>query len=208
MRYLPRRPNAMIINELDYAMQFTTKNLQGVNCLAFQCFLRQGMLRTMAVILASFNVLLLPACSIKQDVHPVNADILSARANRIALIRNDAVRFAEFNNVVAQSLERCGFIVETLPQGTNYDSLPLAMTYTANWSWDIDLYMSYARLEVFQAGKKIGDGVYDATGGGGLIFSKFIKANEKVDQLVYGIFPTRAPIVVPAAKSAYKPTTP
>jgi len=186
----------------------TSKNIKAANYLVAQSFLRRSMPRAIVVILMSFNVLILSACSIKQEVHSVNADIVSAGAQSIALIRNDSVRFTEFHNSVAQSLQRCGFIVETLAQGTNYESLPLAMTYTANWSWDMDLYLSYARLEVYQFGKKIGDGVYDSTGGGGLIFSKFIKANEKVDQLVYGIFPTRAPIVAPAAKSAYKPTTP
>ncbi|MDA0214870.1 MAG: Sbal_3080 family lipoprotein [Planctomycetota bacterium] len=166
------------------------------------------MSRVAIVILASFNVLFLPACTITQEVHAVNADIVSACANKITLIRNDAVRFATFNNAVAESLERCGFIVETLPQGTNYNSLPLAMTYTANWSWDMDLYMSYARLEVFHLGKKIGDGVYDATHGGGRVISKFIKADKKVDELVYEMFPSRAPKVGTASKSASTPPTP
>lgn len=189
-------------------MQSTSKNLKSEKILVGRSVLLCSMLRAIVVILGSFNVLFLPACTITKEVHAVNADVVSTCANKITLIRNDTVRFASFNNAVAQSLERCGFRVETLPQGSSFDSLPLAMTYTANWSWDLDLYMSYVRLEVFHLGKKIGDAVYDATHGGGHVFSKFIQADKKVDELVYEMFPSRAPTAGTAGKRNSTPSTP
>jgi hypothetical protein len=82
----------------------------------------------------------------------------------------------------------------------------LVITYTANWSWDLDLYLSYAKIDLYRAGKPIADATYDATWGG-MHLGKFVKADEKVDSLVYAMFPGRAPVppVPPAAGTSGAP---
>ena len=65
---------------------------------------------------------------------------------------------------------------------------PLLTTYTANWRWDLALYMAYAELTVFRDGNEIGKATYDALMGGGRM-DKFIKADEKVRELVSQLFP-------------------
>lgn len=134
----------------------------------------------------------LPGCTIKQVATPVAKDVLVTKPLKIVLVQNTAVRMSGFHGEVERALTRRGFTVETKPMGTEVAQFPLAMTYTANWSWDMDLYMSYAQLDVFRKGAKAGDAVYDSRGGG-LHAAKFIDADRKVDELVGEIFPGLAP---------------
>ena len=52
------------------------------------------------------------------------------------------------------------------------------------------LYMAYAEIRVYRDGVKKGEAIYDATGGGGLP-SKWIKAEEKIKELVNLLFPNK-----------------
>ncbi len=134
----------------------------------------------------------LPACTIKQVATPVAKDVLVTKPLRITLVQNTAVRMSGFHGELERALVRRGFAVETKPMGTEVAQFSLAMTYTANWSWDMDLYMSYAQLDVFRKGVKSGDAVYDSRGGS-FHAAKFIDADRKVDELVGEIFPGLAP---------------
>jgi hypothetical protein len=134
----------------------------------------------------------LPACTIKQVATPVAKDVLATKPLAIVLVQNTAVRMSGFHGELERALTRRGFAVETKPMGADLSQFPLAMTYTANWSWDMDLYMSYAQLDVFRKGVKAGDAVYDSRGGS-FHAAKFIDADRKVDELVGEVFPGLAP---------------
>lgn len=60
-------------------------------------------------------------------------------------------------------------------------------TYTANWRWDLALYMAFADLRIFTNGKQAGQATYDSLSGGANM-SKFIKADEKIGELVDQLF--------------------
>jgi hypothetical protein len=140
---------------------------------------------------------------LKQTVNPAPADLQSHASEKIAIIENPLVRMSGFDDAIQRSLERCGFTVEMLPKDTAKDARPLVITYTAKWSWDLDLYLSYAKIDLYRTGKPIADATYDATWGG-MHLGKFVKAHEKVDSLVYAMFPGRAP-VLPAAGTSGAP---
>ena len=57
------------------------------------------------------------------------------------------------------------------------------LTYTARWTWDLALYMSYAEIKVFKNGKLDGEAMYDSTRGGANM-SKFIDSEPKIRELV------------------------
>jgi len=129
--------------------------------------------------------LALVACSIKQNVRPVTPADLATR--EICIRENKTVREG-FLEAYRQALESKGFSVRMLDPDAGIRACPLLTTYTANWRWDLALYMAYAELTVFRDGNEIGKATYDALMGGGRM-DKFIKADEKVRELVNQLFP-------------------
>ena len=129
--------------------------------------------------------LTLVACSIKQNVKPVTPADLATR--EICIRENKTVREG-FLEAYRQALESKGFSVRMLDPDAGIRACPLLTTYTANWRWDLALYMAYAELTVFRDGNEIGKATYDALMGGGRM-DKFIKADEKVRELVNQLFP-------------------
>jgi hypothetical protein len=129
--------------------------------------------------------LALVACSIKQNVKPVTPADLATR--EICIRENKTVREG-FLEAYRQALESKGFSVRMLDPDAGIRACPLLTTYTANWRWDLALYMAYAELTVFRDGNEIGKATYDALMGGGRM-DKFIKADEKVRELVSQLFP-------------------
>jgi hypothetical protein len=128
---------------------------------------------------------LIAGCSIKQDVKPVTPADLATRA--ICIRQNPAVREA-FLEAYRQALEGKGFSVRIVPASAGIGECPLLTTYTANWRWDLALYLAYAEMVVYRESRPVGKAVYDATLGGGRM-DKFIKADEKIRELVNELFP-------------------
>jgi len=77
--------------------------------------------------------------------------------------------------------------------GTAITECPVASTYTANWQWDLGLYMSYADIKVFSNGQQSGQATYDSRSGGANM-NKFIKGESKITELVNELFPGKAVI--------------
>jgi hypothetical protein len=130
-------------------------------------------------------LIILAGCSIKQEVKPVTAAQVTTKD--ICVRRNAAVREG-FLEAYRQALETKGFAVRLLEPDAGVTACPLLTTYTANWRWDLALYMAYAEIIVYGDGNQVGKAVYDSLGGGGRM-DKFIKADEKVRELVDQLFP-------------------
>lgn len=146
----------------------------------------------------AFTALLLVAvtgCSIKQHVTP--AAFEQAASRQICMIPERGVR-ESFHQAYRDELLRKGFEISERQAGTSTSSCDLATRYTANWSWDLAMYMSYADIKVFQNGRQVGHANYDAKTGGGRL-DKFIDAQAKVAELTDQLFPQGAPQVEQAA---------
>ena len=129
------------------------------------------------IILAT-TALFLSGCTITQQVEQAN---ISSDAE-ICIIENDAVRkgfLPELQNVLHEK------DINHVVVDRNYanKNCEWTLTYTAHWSWDLALYMSYADIKVFKNGKLDGEAVYDSTRGGANM-SKFIDAEPKIRELV------------------------
>jgi hypothetical protein len=131
-------------------------------------------------------LLLVVGCSIVQEVKPVDQKNLPGK--EICVVQNADVRQG-FLDAYKAALESKGFAVRILAPGSGITQCPLLTTYTANWRWDLALYMAYARMTIFRDGQQIGQATYDALVGGGRVFEKFIKADEKIRELVNQLFP-------------------
>jgi uncharacterized lipoprotein YajG len=138
---------------------------------------------TKRLILGALLLISLTGCAIQQTVTPVTA----FTEKEVCIVKNDAVRQG-FLSALNQSLTARGYRVRELPQGTSLEQCPVTTTYTANWRWDLRMYMAYADISVYRNGKPAGKATYDSTRGGSN-FGKFIEADKKIQELVGQLFP-------------------
>jgi len=126
---------------------------------------------------------LFTGCAINQTVKPVErfAD------KKVCIIDNPAVREG-FLASYRQALEAKGYVAQQMPATASIVECPITSTYTANWRWDLAMYMTYADIKVYNGGKPIGEAIYDAKHAG-LNTGKFINADNKIRELVDQLFP-------------------
>ena len=135
------------------------------------------------LVFASLALLCL-GCAIHQRVEPVPR----LESREICIVNNPNVRegfLAAYQGALAVK----GFKTRLLDPTALPDACPLTSTYTANWRWDLALYMAFADISIFADGRRVGRAVYDSLGGGGNL-GKFINAEEKIKELVELLFPT------------------
>jgi hypothetical protein len=124
------------------------------------------------------------ACSIKQEVNPV---VTNVAEKKVCILENKAVKKG-FLVAYKEALEEKKYKVEILDENASINSCKLSSEYTARWSWDIGVYMSFAKIKVYDDGKVVGSAEYDSR----RAFSpvrKFINAETKVKELVGELFP-------------------
>jgi len=136
-----------------------------------------------SVALLALLLLGLGGCAIRQNVKPTE----QFAEKQICLVDNPKVKngFIEsYRKVLVQK----GYEVRMLPPSASLMECPITSTYTANWRWDLAMYMSYAEIKVYVQAKPSGEAIYDATHGGGNM-NKFISADVKIAELVNKLFP-------------------
>ena len=141
-------------------------------------------LRLSYVALAS---LLLAGCAINQTVNPVER----FEGKQVCIIVNPAVSQPGFLATYTRVLSEKGYAVRQLPPGSPVTECPVTSTYTANWRWDLALYMAFADIKVYTNGRQSGRAVYDALGGGANM-NKFVRGDAKIAELVDQLFPGNA----------------
>ena len=126
--------------------------------------------------------LVVAGCTISQSVTPVAGE----RPAEVCVARNDAVQMEGFHAELVRQIETRGIAVRsydgTMPEGCRHH-----VQYTANWRWDMAMYLSYAQIAVFDRGQPVGNATYDATQGGGNM-GKFGATAEKIEPLVAELF--------------------
>ena len=133
------------------------------------------------------SIFLLTGCAITQKVNPV----AQFKGQQVCIIENLAVKQQGFLETYRRTLINKGYAVKLLPPGSPVDACPITSTYTANWRWDLALYMAFADIRVFNDGRQVGQALYDAMSGGANM-GKFIKGETKIAELVEQLFPGRA----------------
>jgi hypothetical protein len=119
----------------------------------------------------------LSACSTAtKQVNPVSAGELK----RICIIENPRVSF-DFLGVYRKTLEGRGLQVEVLPSSAALNACPLTSRYTANYRWDLVMYLSYAEITVYREGQPAGRAMF--TAGADRFFATDTKIKELIDEL-------------------------
>ncbi|MDB5849127.1 MAG: hypothetical protein JWP29_2879 [Rhodoferax sp.] len=127
-------------------------------------------------------LVVLSGCAIHQNIKPVE----QFSHKEVCIVENSAVR-ASFLDVYKRTLVQKGYSVKVLSPSASLIECPITSTYTANWRWDMALYMSYADIKVYNNAKPTGQATYDATRGGGNM-GKFIDAEKKIQELTSQLF--------------------
>lgn len=127
-------------------------------------------------------LIFMSGCSINQKVEPVS----SYDNDNLCVVENGDVREG-FLDALESSLagQRVDYTVvdgRTVPEACRW-----TLTYTANWRWDLAMYMAYAEIKVFEGRSLKGSATYDAMRGGANM-NKFISANDKIRELVNELF--------------------
>jgi hypothetical protein len=123
-------------------------------------------------------VFLISACTIKQVVEPSDLDQDAV----LCIVENPEVRegFLQELKDVLDSKRILYSLGDT--QQANSDC-EWSLTYTANWRWDLALYMAYANIKIYRNGVLDGEATYDSSGGGANM-GKFIDAETKIRELL------------------------
>jgi hypothetical protein len=122
---------------------------------------------------------------IEQNVKPVT--FAAGESREVCLIENPAVSEG-FLDAYKSALSKRNLTIRMLPQGSALTACPLTLTYTANWRWDLALYLAYANLKVYRNGNLDGEALYDGMKAA-LDTGKFIKADAKIQELTDRLFP-------------------
>jgi len=124
--------------------------------------------------------------TIDQKIRPIS----QISNDEVCIIENPKVQ-PGFLNQFKKTLEENGYKHKILPENSGFKDCNIISIYTANWAWDLALYMAYAKISVYQAGQPLGNAVYDARKAG-LNSDKFVRGHEKVDELVSQLFPKQS----------------
>ncbi|MEM9753365.1 MAG: Sbal_3080 family lipoprotein [Planctomycetota bacterium] len=123
--------------------------------------------------------LALVGCSISRNVRPVEN---ASRIDKIYIEENPRVHMEGLLPEMVTQLEAMGYVTETYleapPSRARY-----TMTFTANWAWDVTMYLTYFRAELWDRGQRIGEAEYDARAGSANL-GKFGTTADKIRPLL------------------------
>lgn len=114
------------------------------------------------MILLVIAVLLLAGCAISENVVPVDSDHL---IEKIYVRYSDDVHMEGLNDELVSQFRSLGFNAE-LYKGDTPDRARHTFIFTANWTWDLAMYLTYFHGTLYEDGRMLGEAEYDARSGG------------------------------------------
>lgn len=118
-------------------------------------------------------------CTIAQKVTPVTSN---PTISTLYVQKNPNIHMDGLHPELLQQLTTLGFKVESFDTARPPDA-KYWMTYTANWAWDMAMYLTYFQVTLMEDGRVLGRAEYDARKGGANM-GKFGKTAEKIRPLL------------------------
>ncbi len=118
-------------------------------------------------------------CAISRHVVPVESN---AQVEKIYVLHNERVHMEGINPALVEIFQSLGFESE-LYYGDRPAGALHTFTFTANWTWDMAMYLTYFRGTLLEDGRVIGEVEYDARSGGSNM-SKFGSTESKIEPLI------------------------
>ncbi|HIG12797.1 MAG: Sbal_3080 family lipoprotein [bacterium] len=126
---------------------------------------------------------ILASCSITREVQSIDS---SLSIGSVALEHNTEVHMAGLHPEIVSQLEVMGLQVTEFT-GTPPADADCVLRYTANWGWDLAMYLTFFRIDAFKNETRLGSAQYDARFGG-LHMGKFGATAEKLRPLLQELF--------------------
>jgi hypothetical protein len=157
-------------------------------------------IRAFALLAVSAGV---SGCSITQTVDPIKP----AQVSQVCVLDNKDIFMDGFQPEVQRQIE-AKLVPTKIYKGPRPAECSHFVEYTANWGWDMAMYLTYAEFRVYDARGLTGSAFYDARRGGGRL-DKFGPTAEKIRPLIDQLFGSVSvgPSLVPVpAESATTPS--
>jgi hypothetical protein len=135
-----------------------------------------------AVLVASFFAL--TSCAITTAVKPVK----DGNVGLVCVKQNDAIYSKEFGQGVVSLLEEKGIKATLYFSNDMPTTCSHRLEYTADWKWDMAMYLNTAKLNVYRGDELAGEALYDARQGAGSM-KKFGSTAGKISPLLDQLFP-------------------
>ena len=132
------------------------------------------------IILSVLMLGLLGACSINKNVVALDQPL---KVQSVCIKKNPKVAMKEgFLPELESQLQSHGLKTSVF-EGDIPSGCVHVVEYTANWAWDLAVYLTYLRVEIRESGNVIASAEYDARRGGGNM-NKFGHTAEKMKPLI------------------------
>lgn len=126
----------------------------------------------------------LVGCAINTTIKPVA--MANEKISDLCIKNNPDVFMAGFLPELESQIKSYGITTRIFDGPTPMDC-KYRLEYTANWQWDLAMYLSYAQLKVYNDSALIGEAEYDARYGGGRM-DKFGPTANKLKTLTQPLF--------------------
>jgi hypothetical protein len=143
------------------------------------------------VIAIACVVMVMSGCSIKRVVEP----LAGGEVSEVCILDNPRIHMDGFQPELQNQISGKGYRT-SIYQSQRPAHCSHFLEYTANWKWDMAMYLAYADLRVFDRTGLAGKATYDARSGGGRL-DKFGGTAEKIRPLVDQLFASTRPGAVP-----------
>ena len=131
------------------------------------------------ILLPLLTLLLFSGCAISRNVVPVDS---GTTIEKIYVLENEKVHMEGLVDELVSQIMNMGFRSEKY-SGDRPDGAKHYLTYTANWQWDMAMYLTYFRATLYEDGRVLGEVEYDAKMGGANM-NKFGKTADKIKPLI------------------------
>lgn len=143
---------------------------------------------------------LLSGCTIVKTATPAPT---GTKIGTIYVQRNRNVHMEGLHDEIIAQLRSLGFTAETT-EGARPEKAKHLMTYTANWRWDMAMYLTYFQVTLLEDSQILGRAEYDATRGGARM-DKFGKTSEKIRPLLQDLLQNTQKISAPGTMGTANP---
>lgn len=131
------------------------------------------------LLLAGACALFNSGCAISKNIQPVQKGTV---ISTIHVAHNDRALMKECTDEIVSQIAGLGFTAKRY-DGERPKDAKHYLTYTANWQWDMAMYLTYFRATLYEDGRVLGEVEYDAKMGGANM-GKFGKTAEKLRPLL------------------------
>lgn len=129
-------------------------------------------------------ILVLAGCSLPIEIRPPPA---ATKITELCIINNPKVLMDGFLPELKKQIRNYGISTQTWT-AYNPDGCRYWLEYTANWRWDLVMYLIYADLKLYDHQILIGEAVFDNTGFGP---RRYGAASDKLKALTGPLFAQR-----------------